>query len=94
LPGAKLSRAIVSDNGSELTSRAVLIWAAEQGIEWHYIDPGKPQQNGFTESLNGRMRDEFLNQHWFGSLKEAQIMLEAWRQDYNCGPYYPTSLCA
>lgn len=75
--------AIVSDNGPELTSKAVLIWTARHGISWHYIDPGKPQQNGFTESLNGRMRDEFLDLHWFSSLKEAQAGLEAWRQDYN-----------
>jgi len=76
-------KVIVSDNGPELTSKAVLIWASGLGIEWHYIDPGKPQQNGFTESLNGRMRDEFLNEHWFDSLAEAQDLLEAWRQDYN-----------
>jgi putative transposase len=76
-------KAIVSDNGTELTSRAVLIWALEQGINWHYIQPGRPQQNGFTESLNGRLRDEFLNQHWFTSLREAQSLLEEWRQDYN-----------
>jgi putative transposase len=76
-------KVVVSDNGTELTSKAVLIWAAQNDIDWHYIQPGKPQQNGFTESLNGRMRDEFLNQHWFSSLKEAQIMLEEWRQDYN-----------
>lgn len=75
--------AIVSDNGPELTSKAVLIWTARHGIGWHYIDPGKPQQNGFTESLNGRMRDEFLDLHWFSSLKEAQAGLEVWRRDYN-----------
>jgi putative transposase len=76
-------KAIISDNGPELAGKAALIWAEERGIEWHYIDPGKPQQNGFTESLNGKMRDEFLNQHWFTSLKEAQALLEEWRQDYN-----------
>lgn len=75
--------AIVSDNGPELTSKAVLIWAARHGIKWHYIDPGKPQQNGFTESLNGKMRDEFLDLHWFSTLKEVQVRLEAWRCDYN-----------
>jgi len=76
-------KVIVSDNGPELTSRAVLIWAAEHGIDWHYITPGKPQQNGFTESLNGKLRDECLNEHWFGSLAEAKAIIEAWRQDYN-----------
>lgn len=74
---------IVSDNGTELTSRAVLIWAQQQGIEWHYITPGKPRENGFTESLNGRIRDECLNEHVFESLAYARQLIEAWRQDYN-----------
>ena len=74
---------IVSDNGTELTSRAVLIWAQEHGIEWHYITPGKPRENGFTESLNGRIRDECLNEHVFVSLAHARHLIEAWRQDYN-----------
>ena len=56
---------IVSDNGTEFTSRAVLAWAQEQQIEWHYITPGKPRENGYTESLNGRIRDECLNEHVF-----------------------------
>ena len=74
---------IVSDNGTELTSRAVLQWAAERHIGWHYITPGKPQQNGFTESLNGKLRDECLNEHWFRDLQEARSILEDWRRDYN-----------
>jgi putative transposase len=74
---------IVSDNGPELTSRAVLIWAAQNGIDWHYIQPGKPQQNGYTESLNDKIRDECLNEHWFGSLAEARLIVEDWRRDYN-----------
>ncbi|QQG35795.1 MAG: IS3 family transposase [Micavibrio aeruginosavorus] len=74
---------IVSDNGTELTSRAVLQWAAERKIEWHYITPGRPSENGFTESLNGKIRDECLNEHWFTSLAEARTIIEAWRQDYN-----------
>ena len=53
---------IVSDNGTELTSNAVLAWCGDVGIEWHYIAPGKPTQNGFVESFNGRMRDELLNE--------------------------------
>ena len=52
---------IVSDNGTELTSNAILRWCAEHKIEWHYIAPGKPMQNGFVESFNGRLRDEFLS---------------------------------
>ena len=74
---------IISDNGTELTSRAVLQWAAKNQIEWHYITPGKPSENGFTESLNGKLRDECLNEHWFSSLAEAREILEDWRQDYN-----------
>ncbi len=74
---------IVSDNGTELTSNAVLRWAADQGIEWHYIAPGKPMQNGFVESFNGRMRDECLNEHVFATLAEVRRIVEAWRIDYN-----------
>ena len=74
---------IVSDNGTELTSRAVLQWSRAQRIDWHYITPGRPQQNGFTESLNGKLRDECLNEHWFSTLHEARGILEAWRRDYN-----------
>jgi len=74
---------IVSDNGTELTSNAVLRWAAEQGIEWHYIAPGKPMQNAFVESFNGRLRDECLNEHVFMTLVEVRQIVEAWRIDYN-----------
>src|SRR5271165_6138920 len=81
---------IVSDNGTELTSRVVLQWAAEQGIEWHYITPGRPSENGFTESLNGKIRDECLNEHWFLSLAEARAIVEAWRQDYNRASEHPS----
>jgi putative transposase len=71
--------AIVSDNGTELTGRAALCWAAEIGIAWHYIQPGKPTQNAFVESFNSRLRDEFL----FHSLVEVRRRIEAWREDYN-----------
>jgi putative transposase len=74
---------IVSDNGTELTSHAVLKWVEETGIEWHYIAPGKPVQNAFVESFNGRLRDECLNEHVFRSLLEARRIVEAWRIDYN-----------
>ncbi len=76
-------KVIVSDNGTELTSRVVLQWAQQQGIEWHYITPGKPQENGFTESMNGKIRDEFLNEHWFMTLTEAQRLAADWLYDYN-----------
>ena len=69
--------------GTELTSNAILSWADETGIGWHYIAPGKPQQNGFIESFNGRLRDELLNKTLFRSLPHARAVLEAWRRDYN-----------
>ena len=62
---------------------AILRWAQEQHIEWHYIAPGKPQQNAFIESFNARLRDELLNETVFSSLNEARILLEQWRRDYN-----------
>ncbi len=74
---------IVSDNGTELTSNAILSWADQTGVGWHYIAPGKPQQNGFVESFNGKLRDELLNEVLFRSLPHARAVLEAWRRDYN-----------
>jgi putative transposase len=74
---------IVSDNGTELTCNAILEWADERQVGWHYIAPGKPQQNGFSESFNGRLRDELLNETLFRSLSDARAKLQAWRQDYN-----------
>ena len=74
---------IVSDNGTELTSHAILRWQEESGVLWHYIAPGKPQQNGLVESFNGRFRDECLNEHLFRSLASARRIIEAWRTDYN-----------
>ena len=74
---------IVSDNGTEFTSNAMLAWQEERGIEWHYIAPGKPMQNGFVESFNGKLRDECLNETLFVNLKEARQIIEAWRIDYN-----------
>ena len=74
---------IVSDNGTELTSHAILGWQAECGVAWHYIAPGKPMQNGLVESLIGRLRDECLNEHLFSSLPAARHTIELWRIDYN-----------
>lgn len=74
---------IVSDNGTELTSMAVLKWCQESGVEWHYIAPGKPTQNAFVESFNGRFRDECLNDILFASLADARIEISKWRNDYN-----------
>jgi len=74
---------IVSDNGPELTSRAMLEWQNDTGIHWHYIEPGKPTQNAFIESFNGRLRDELLNEEVFSSLADARRKLARWRYDYN-----------
>jgi putative transposase len=87
---------IVSDNSTELTSRAMLVWQEDRGVEWHYIASpcptavckqtaigGKPVQNAFVESLNGRFRDECLNEHSFRGLHMARRIIEAWRVDYN-----------
>ena len=75
--------AITSDNGTELTSNAILTWADERHVAWQYIQPGKPQQNAFSESFNGRLRDELLNETLFRSLPHARAVLETWRRDYN-----------
>jgi len=74
---------IVSDNGTEMTSHAVLQWCQNTGIEWHYIAPGKPTQNAFVESFNGRLRDECLNENLFSNLAEARQLIQIWREDYN-----------
>ncbi len=81
---------VVSDNGTELTSRAILQWQEDCQVEWHYIAPGKPMQNrasrnccAIVESLNGRFRDECLNEHMFRNLPTARRLIEEWRMDYN-----------
>lgn len=74
---------VVSDNGTELTSNAILKWQEDRKVQWHYIAPGKPMQNGFVESFNGRMRDECLNEHLFDSLRHARHLVAVWRDDFN-----------
>jgi putative transposase len=74
---------IVSDNGTEFTSNAIFTWAKEHGAAWHYIAPGKPMQNGYVESFNGRMRDELLNESLFFGLDHARQAIAAWTADYN-----------
>jgi hypothetical protein len=76
---------IVSDNGTELTSTAILAWADRQNVAWHYIAPGKPVQNAFIESFNGRLRDELLNETLFRSLPHA-----AWRSILGDGITIPS----
>jgi transposase InsO family protein len=74
---------IVSDNGTELASTAILAWSDRQKVAWHYITPGKPVENAFIESFNGRLRDELLNEILFRSLPQARVALEIWRRNYN-----------
>ncbi len=74
---------IVSDNGTEFTSNAILSWAKEHRVEWHYIAPGRPMQNGYIESFNGRMRDELLNESLFVNLDQVRQLIGAWVIDYN-----------
>ena len=96
LPGLRVARELdaiiaergrpllcVSDNGTELTSMAILRWCQDSGVEWHYIAPGKPTQNAVVESFNGRLRDELPNETLFVSLAHARVALAAWKLDYN-----------
>ena len=80
--GPRQARTMVSDNGTEFTSNAILTFADDRKIDWHYIAPGKPTQNAFIESFNGRLRDELLNETLFPSLHHARATLTAWRTDY------------
>ncbi len=75
--------AIVLDNGPEFRGRALAAWSEERGVRLEFIQPGKPAQNAFAESFNGRLRDECLNANWFTSLSDARRKIEDWRQDYN-----------
>lgn len=96
LPGARVVRVLEGleamgrvperiqvDNGPEFISRVVDQWAHERGVALHLIRPGKPTDNGYIESFNGKFRDECLNQYWFVNMQEARERIEAWRQDYN-----------
>jgi putative transposase len=74
---------IVSDHGTEFTSNTMLAWAQDNRITWHFIAPGKPMQNGFCESFNGRMRDELLNETLFRGLDHARAKIANWADDYN-----------
>ena len=74
---------IVSDNGTELTSHAIFAWCKDHKVDWHYITPGKPMQNGYVESFNGKMRDELLNETLFFSLDQARSAIATWMEDYN-----------
>ena len=72
-----------TDNGPEFTSRAFIAWAQSHGVRHILIQPGRPLQNGYIESFNGKFRDECLNEHWFETLVQARSTIASWRQDYN-----------
>lgn len=76
-------KTIICDNGTEFTSKAMFFWANENNVKLGFIQPGKPTQNAFVESLNGKFRNECLNQHWFRTLHEARYEIEMWREHYN-----------
>ena len=78
-----LPKAIVMDNGPEFAGKTLDAWAYKAGVRLDFIRPGKPVENAFVESFNGRLRDECLNEHWFTSLADARFTIECWRQDYN-----------
>lgn len=96
IPGARVTRvldrlmashgkplSLLMDNGPEFTGRPLDEWAYHHGVKLQFIEPGKPMQNGYVESFNGKFRDECLNQHWFLDLADARRTVEAWREDYN-----------
>ena len=96
LPGARVVRVleklafqrglpevITVDNGPEFAGKILDAWAYEHHVQLRFIDPGKPVQNAYVESFNGRLRDECLNEHWFSTLAEARAIIGAWREDYN-----------
>ncbi len=78
-----LPRVIRTDNGKEFCGRAMLTWAHHNNVTLRLIEPGKPNQNAYIESFNGRFRDECLNEHWFLNLEHARVIIEAWRKEYN-----------
>ncbi len=78
-----LPSSIVMDNGTEMTSKAMFLWSQRTGVKLQFIQPGKPTQNAFVESFNGKFRDNCLNQHWFLSLADARQTINNWRSDYN-----------
>ena len=79
----QLPKTIVCDNGPEFTSKAMFFWAKRTGVKLHFIQPGKPTQNAFVESFNGKFREYCLNLNWFAGLEDARLTIERWRQHYN-----------
>ncbi len=83
-----LPQEIVLDNGPKIICKALDEWAWRNGVRFNFIEPGKPTQNTFTESFNGRIRDECLKENWFLDLEDAREIIEAWRIDYNSSWHY------
>lgn len=81
--GRPLPEALVMDNGPEFSGQALDAWAFKNKVRLHFIQPGKPVQNAYCESFNGKFRDECLNENWFLTLQEAQVIIESWRKEYN-----------
>jgi putative transposase len=77
-----LPETLILDNDPEFASIALAAWAAQYGVHLHFIQPGKPVQNAFIESFNGKFLGECLTEHWFLPLQEAQVVIEAWRREY------------
>jgi transposase InsO family protein len=78
-----LPKVVRTDNGKEFCGKAMVTWAYERGVQLRLIEPGKPNQNAYIESFNGRLRDECLNEHWFTHLLHARTVIETWRREYN-----------
>ena len=78
-----LPEAIVCDNGPEFTSKAMFLWSKRTGVKLHFIQPGKPTQNAFVESFNGKFREYCLDLNWFTTLEDARSTIEQWRRHYN-----------
>jgi len=81
--GRPLPETMILDNGPEFSGTALDAWASQHGVQLHFLQPGKPAQNAFIESFNGKFRDECLNAHWFLTIQEAQVVIEAWRRKYH-----------
>ena len=81
--GRGLPTTLVVDNGPEFTGKALFFWSKANGVKLHFIQPGKPTQNAFVESFNGKFRDGCLNQHWFKDIQEARSIIDNWRRHYN-----------
>lgn len=88
-----LPASITVDNGLEFADKVLDAWAYETGVTLPFIRPGKPVENAYIESFNGRFRDECLNEHWFVSMRHARRLIEEWRIEYKYVSYCPTSLC-